>query len=74
MKILDALLIGLKLTDEERQQVKDGHTGKYNALRLAHYPPMPSEELANDEVTRIAPHKDWTYVLYHPSLDYSLQI
>jgi len=60
MKILDALLIGLNLSEEESEHIRKLHPGLGNHLRLLHYPPLSPEDLSNDSMSRLPAHTDWT--------------
>ena len=58
--ILDALLLGHGLPEVEVEKVKALVASGYSsALRLAHYLPVDTTELAKGELGRMATHTDW---------------
>ena len=60
--ILEALIMSLKLEDQEAKMVRALHTGHDNQLRLLHYPPVSHEmRRADKELSRLAAHTDWRY-------------
>ena len=65
MLILDALLMGLGLTEAECDYVRGLHSGHNNQLRLAHYPPISSEKLNREVLGRLPAHRDWRCVKGH---------
>ncbi|KAI9704582.1 MAG: hypothetical protein M1820_005495 [Bogoriella megaspora] len=58
--ILDALMLGMGLTESECASIKDFHPGLRNQLRLNHYLPFPKQMLESDEKTRLGAHMDWS--------------
>ena len=60
--ILEAMGLGLGLTDAEMKKLARLHSGQNNQLRLLHYPPIPAEKLEKKVVARMPPHQDWRYV------------
>ena len=57
--ILEAMGLGLGLTQAEMDKLARLHSGQNNQLRLLHYPPIPAEQLENGVVARMPPHQDW---------------
>ncbi|CAG8971839.1 hypothetical protein HYALB_00001950 [Hymenoscyphus albidus] len=58
--ILEALIMGLDLTEEEAATIRALHTGHDNQLRLLHYPSISAEMLKNETVGRLQAHTDWS--------------
>lgn len=59
-RILEAVSLGLKLTEQEKDQFFGFHSGHNNQLRLLHYPPIEAEKLTQKVVGRMPPHQDWS--------------
>lgn len=73
---LDMLISSLELTSDEADQIKSIHLGHNNQLRLAHYPPCPSNndshnssneiargdrgDINGNNIWRLGPHTDWS--------------
>jgi isopenicillin N synthase-like dioxygenase len=58
-EILQALAVGLKL--DENHLLKK-HSGRYNQLRLLHYPPILAEAIETDRAARCPAHTDWSSI------------
>ncbi|CAG8960681.1 hypothetical protein HYFRA_00013449 [Hymenoscyphus fraxineus] len=58
--ILEALIMGLDLTEEEAATIRALHTGHDNQLRLLHYPSISAEMLKDETVGRLQAHTDWS--------------
>lgn len=59
LAILDALLMSLDLSDEEKQSLRALHTGHENQVRLLHYPPVLDDAAKHAGVHRLGAHTDW---------------
>ncbi len=62
MHILDAMIMSLGLSEEEGEYIRSLHSGHNNQLRLAHYPPVPTEQIDREVLSRLPAHTDWRYV------------
>ncbi|KAF2731974.1 putative leucoanthocyanidin dioxygenase [Polyplosphaeria fusca] len=60
MVTLDALMMGLELSDEEKRSIKGLHSGHDHQLRLLHYPPIGVERLKDTHASRLGAHTDWS--------------
>ena len=52
--ILEAMSLGLDLTEEEKARLLEMHSGENNQLRLLHYPPVSAEMIEKQVVARYA--------------------
>ena len=58
MAILEALILGLELSEGEAGYLRSIHSGHNNQLRLLHYPSISPEVLENKNMSRLGEHKD----------------
>lgn len=56
--ILEGLMLGLDLTEEDCKSLRRMHSPVENQLRLAHYLPMNSDDLNDPNKIRLAAHRD----------------
>ncbi|KXS97062.1 hypothetical protein AC578_10806 [Pseudocercospora eumusae] len=56
LEILRCVAVGLGLDEDSLIRF---HSGRYNQLRLLHYPPVPAEELESGRTARNPAHTDW---------------
>ncbi|KAF7193864.1 2-oxoglutarate-dependent dioxygenase htyE [Pseudocercospora fuligena] len=56
LEILKCIGVGLSLDEDSSARF---HCGRYNQLRLLHYPPVPAEELESGRTARNPAHTDW---------------
>lgn len=61
MRILDAIIMALGLSESEGEYVRSLHSGHGNQLRFSHYPPVPIERLDEEILTRLPAHTDWRF-------------
>lgn len=57
--ILRALALGIGLDEDHLVKF---HSGQYNQLRLAHYPPIPAAAVEGGKVGRMSAHTDWSTI------------
>jgi isopenicillin N synthase-like dioxygenase len=69
MHILDAMIMSLGLSNEDGEYLRSLHSGHNGQLRLAHYPPVPTQQLDNALLSRLPAHTDWRYVDCSPLMD-----
>ena len=62
MNNLEAFLLGLSLTESEKNDIRDIHSGGNDHLRLLHYPSLPSSIVEIETNGRFQPHQDWRQV------------
>ena len=62
--VLEALMMSLSLTNDERNTIGALHTGYSDQLRLAHYPPVSTAELSREDLGRLPAHTDWRYAAH----------
>ncbi|KAI4194877.1 MAG: hypothetical protein LQ348_002542 [Seirophora lacunosa] len=62
MRILDAMIMALNLSDSEGEYVRSLHSGHGNQLRFSHYPPVPIDKLNKEILSRLPAHTDWRSV------------
>lgn len=62
MRILDAMIMALNLSDSEGDYVRSLHSGHGNQLRFSHYPPVPIDKLNKEILSRLPAHTDWRSV------------
>jgi isopenicillin N synthase-like dioxygenase len=66
LRVLDALMLALDLLPAEQDALRALHSGHYSQMRLAHYLPV-SDALAQDNnMFRLAAHKDFGCVTLQP--------
>lgn len=52
--------LSLELSEQEKGEFFEFHSGHNNQLRLLHYPPIEVEKLAQQVVGRMPAHQDWS--------------
>lgn len=60
MVFMDALLLGLRVSDEDAARFKQIHGGHDSILRLLHYPPIDEGNLDREYLARCPAHQDLT--------------
>ena len=59
--VLEALMMGVGFTDEEKEYVRGLHGGDTNQLRLLHYPAMVDDVGREGKQSRLGAHTDFRY-------------
>ncbi|KAL9105846.1 MAG: hypothetical protein Q9227_009054 [Pyrenula ochraceoflavens] len=59
LAILEALILGMNLSTEDKNVLRQMHTPVEHQMRLAHYLPMSPEHRKDPNKIRLAPHKDF---------------
>lgn len=59
MQILEAFMLGLHLSETEKENIRSIHSGLNDQLRLLHYPPLPAAAANDPASSRMQPHTDW---------------
>lgn len=57
--VLRVLAQGIRLGDEETEELLRLHSGLNNQLRLLHYPPLRAADVQAGKVARMPAHSDW---------------
>ncbi|KAI9654991.1 MAG: hypothetical protein M1821_005744 [Bathelium mastoideum] len=58
--ILEALMMGLNLAEEERESLRKLHSGYSEQLRYAHYPSVSLDAINRKELNRLPEHTDYS--------------
>lgn len=60
-RILRALALGIGLSEDHLLKF---HSGRYNQLRLLHYPPIPAAAIEDGKFARMPAHTDWSTMTF----------
>lgn len=57
--ILEALMVGMELGEEDCEALRKMHTYRAHQMRLIHYLPLTPESRRDSDVVRLAQHRDF---------------
>lgn len=59
LNILEAMMMGMDLSEEDCQTLRQLHAPHVHHLRLTHYLPMTTDDQNEPNKIRLAPHRDF---------------
>ena len=66
MAVLEGLILGMDLSEKDRETLRQIHSPIQHQMRLAHYLPLSIENQEDPRKIRLAPHKDFAYNYLSP--------